>query len=137
MMENNTLTSGIPLEEKILKRIPREILGLSLLMAIVATFLFNIGTGLFVLAGGVLCAINFIWLNQILSKVLLREKRKALKTSGLIFALRLVLILAIFFIIIFFFSNKIIAFAAGFSSIIAVILFEAVTVMSRQKTWKN
>lgn len=136
-MENNTLTSGIPLEEKILKRIPREILGLSLLMAIVATFLFNIGTGLFVLAGGVLCAINFIWLNQILSKVLLREKRKALKTSGLIFALRLVLILAIFFIIIFFFSKKIIAFAAGFSSIIAVILFEAVTVMSRQKTWKN
>lgn len=137
MKNNNTQSSGIPLEEKILKRIPKEILGLSLLMAIVATFLFNIGTGLFVLAGGVLCAINFIWLNQILSKVLLREKRKALKTSGLFFGLRLVLILAIFFIIIFFFSNKIIAFAAGFSSIIAVILFEAVTVMSRQKTWKN
>lgn len=137
MKKNNAQSSGIPLEEKILKRIPREILGLSLLMAIVATFLFNIGTGLFVLAGGVLCAINFIWLNQILSKVLLREKRKALKTSGLFFGLRLVLILAIFFIIIFFFSNKIIAFAAGFSSIIVVILFEAVTVMSRQKTWKN
>lgn len=137
MKKNNTQSSGIPLEEKILKRIPKEILGLSLLMAIVATFLFNIGTGLFVLAGGVLCAINFIWLNQTLSKILFREKRKALKTSGLFFGLRLVLILAIFFIIIFFFSNKIIAFAAGFSSIIAVILFEAVTVMSRQKTWKN
>ncbi len=137
MMKNNTWSNGIPLEEKILKRIPREILGLSLLMAIVATFLFSIGTGLFVLTGGVLSAINFIWLNQLLSKVLLREKRKALKTSGIFFGLRLVLILAIFFIIIFFFSNKIIAFATGFSSIIAVILFEAVTVMSRQKTWKN
>jgi len=136
-MENNTQSNGDPLEEMILKRIPREILGLSLLMAIVATFLFNIGTGLFVLAGGIVSTLNFIWLNQTLSKVLLREKRKALKTSGIVFGLRLVLILAIFFIIIFFFSNKIIAFAAGFSSIIAVILFEAVTVMSRQKTWKN
>jgi hypothetical protein len=137
MMKNNTQSNGISLEEKILKRIPREILGLSFLMAIVATFLLNVGTGLFVVAGGVLSAINFIWLNQTLSKVLLREKRKALKTSGIFFALRLVLILAIFFIIIFFFSNKIIAFAAGFSSIIVVLLFEAITVMLRLKTWKN
>ena len=53
MMENNTLTSGIPLEEKILKRIPREILGLSLLMAIVATFLFNIGSGNFCQGRGI------------------------------------------------------------------------------------
>ena len=106
-------------------------------MAVAAAFLFDIGTALFVLAGGILSAVNFVWLNQTLSRVLLREKRKALKTSGLFFALRLVLILAIFFIIIFFFSNKIIAFAAGFSSIIVVLLFEAVTVMSRLKTWKN
>ncbi|MEE8605690.1 MAG: ATP synthase subunit I [Candidatus Aminicenantaceae bacterium] len=136
-MENNTQSNGDPLEEKILKRIPREILGLSLLMAIVVTFLFNIGAGFFVLVGGTVSTLNFIWLNQTLSKVLLREKRKALKTSGIVFGLRLVLILAIFFIIIFFFSNKIIAFAAGFSSIIGVLLFEAVTVMSRLKTWKN
>ena len=136
-MKHNNQSNGIPYEEKILKRIPKEILGLSLLMAIAATFLINIGSGLFVLAGGVLSALNFIWLNQTLSKVLLREKRKALKTSGMFFGLRLVLILAIFFIIIFFFSNKIIAFAAGFSSIIVVLLFEAVTVLPRLKTWKN
>ncbi len=136
-MENNTQSNGDPLEEKILKRIPREVLGLSVLLAIAASVIFNIGTGLFVLAGGVLSAINFIWLNQTLSRVLLREKRKALKTSAIVFGLRLVLILAIFFIIIFFFSNKIIAFAAGFLSIIVVLLFEAVSVMSRLKTWKN
>lgn len=136
-MKNNEQANGIPVEEKILKRIPKEILGLSLLMAVAATILINIGTGLFVLAGGILSALNFIWLNQTLSRVLLREKRKALKTSGLFFAVRLVLILAIFFIIIFFFSNKIIAFAAGFSSIIIVLLFEAVTVMPKLKTWKN
>ncbi len=137
MTKNNNQSNGIPVEEKILKRIPKEILGLSLLMAIAATILINIGTGLFVLAGGILSALNFVWLNQTLSRVLLREKRKALKTSGLFFAARLVLILAIFFIIIFFFSNKIIAFAAGFSSIIIVLLFEAVTVMPKLKTWKN
>ncbi|UCE41965.1 MAG: ATP synthase subunit I [Candidatus Aminicenantes bacterium] len=136
-MENNTQSNGVPLEEKILKRIPKEVFILSLFMAIAATLLFDIGMGLFVLAGGVLAAINFIWLNQTLTKILHREKRNALKTSGLLFGLRLVLILAVFFIIIFFFSNKIIAFAAGFSSIIVVLLFEALTVMSKLKTWKN
>ena len=110
---------------------------LGMLMALAATFLFGLGTAVFTFAGGVLAAVNFIWLNQILSRVLLRGKRSALRTSGLYFSLRLVLIIGIFFIIIFFFSNKIIAFAAGFSTIIVVLLFEAVSVLSRLKTWKN
>ena len=137
MTNNHTHSNGDALAEKVLKRIPREVFGLAVLLAVASSFIFNIGTGLFILAGGILAAVNFIWLNQTLSNVLLREKRQALKASGIFFALRLVLILAIFFIIIFFFSNKIIAFAAGFSSIIVVILFEAVTVMPRLKTWKN
>jgi len=137
MMNNNSRSNGDPLAEKILMRIPWEVFGLSFILAVAASFIFDIATGLFVLAGGALSTVNFIWLNQTLSKVLLREKKKALKTSGIVFALRLVLILAIFFIIIFFFSKKIIAFAAGFSSIIVVLLFEAITVMSRLKTWKN
>ena len=137
MTKNNVPSSGETLEERILKRIPREILGLSFFMAVAASFLFNAWTGLFVLAGGALSTLNFIWLHQTFSKVLLQEKKKALKTSAAVFVLRLVLILAIFFIIIFFFSKKIIAFAAGFSSIIVILLFEAVTVMSRSKTWKN
>ena len=136
-MRNDIQPEGQLLEEKILKRIPREILGLSSIAAVAAALLFGMETGLFVLAGGILSAVNFIWLNQILSRVLLREKRSALKTSSLFFGLRLILIIGIFFIIIFFFSNKIIAFAAGFSTIIVVLLFEAVSVMSRLKTWKN
>lgn len=136
-MTNNTQPNEVPLEEKILKRIPKEILGLSLMAAIAAAFLFDLETSLFVLAGGILSALNFIWLSRILSSVLLREKRKALKSSSLFFGLRLLLIIAIFFIIIFFFSNKIIAFAAGFSSIIVILLFEAIGVMSKLKTWKN
>lgn len=137
MITNNAQPNGLSLEEKILKRIPKEIFGLSLIVSIGAAFLFGMETGVFVLAGGILSTLNFIWLNQILSRVLLRGKRSALRTSGLYFGLRLVLIIAIFFIIIFFFSNKIIAFAAGFSSIIVVLLFEAVSVLSRLKTWKN
>jgi hypothetical protein len=137
MTNNNSDSGSDPLAEKILKRIPWEVFGLSFLLAIAASFIFGIGTGLFVIAGGVLSTVNFIWLNQTLSRVLLREKRKALRTSSIVFVLRLVLILVIFFIIIFFFSNKIIAFAAGFSSIVVVLLFEAVIVMSSLKTWKN
>ncbi len=137
MMNKNNRSTSDPLEEKILKRIPLEVLCLALLMAVLASFLFTLETGFFVLAGGVLSALNFIWLRQTFSKVLLREKRKAVKTSAIVFGLRLVLILAIFFIIIFFFSKKIIAFAAGFSSIIVILLFEAVIVMSRLKTWKS
>ncbi len=125
------------LEEKILRRIPWEVLGLSFLAAVSASFIFGIYTGLFVLGGGILSAINFAWLRQALSRILLREKKQALRASALVFILRLMLILAIFFIIIFFFSKKIIAFAVGFSSIIIVLLTEALAAMSRLKTWKN
>jgi len=137
MIKNNTQTNGDPLEEKILKRIPREVFGLSFFLAIAVSIIFGIWTGFFVLAGGVLSAVNFIWLHQTLTKALLREKRKALRASALVFGLRLVLILAIFFIIIFFFSRKIIAFAAGFSSIVVILLLEAAIAISRLKTWKN
>jgi len=137
MTGNNTNSNQDPIEEKILKRIPWEVLGLSFFMAIAASFLFDIWTGLFVLAGGAVSATNFIWLHHALAKVLLREKRTALKTSAIVFGLRLVLILAIFFIIIFFFSKKIIAFGAGFFSMVIVLLFEAVIVMPRLKTWKS
>ncbi len=126
-----------PAEEKILKRIPWEILSLSFFLGIAASLIFGFSFGLFVLVGGAVSALNFIWLHQTLSKALLRERGKALKGSALSFAFRLLLILAIFFIIIFFFSKKILAFAAGFSIIIVVLLIEAAAAISRQKTWKN
>jgi len=124
-------------EERILNRIPWEVLAVSFLLAVSAFLIFDIYTGLFVLGGGLFSALNFVWLRLALSKALLREKKQALKTSGFVFILRLILILTIFFIIIFLFSKKIIAFAVGFSSIIVVLLIEAVAAMSRLKTWKN
>lgn len=124
-------------EERILRRIPVEILSLSLLFGVAASLIFGLSLGLFVLAGGVVSALNFLWVHQTLSKALLQEKGKVLKGSTLGFAIRFLLILALFFIIIFFFSKKIIAFAVGFSMIIVVLLIEAVAALSRQRTWKN
>ncbi|MBA7698591.1 hypothetical protein ES703_107269 [subsurface metagenome] len=54
-----------------------------------------------------------------------------------LYVLRIVLILGIFFIIIFFFSEKIIAFAVGFSTMLPVFLVEAALALSKMKQWKN
>jgi len=63
-------------------------------------------------------------------------KKKALISGLFLYALRLLLILAIFFIIILLFSKKVIAFAVGFSIIIPVFLAEAAITLSRMKQWK-
>jgi hypothetical protein len=65
------------------------------------------------------------------------DKKKALRSALALYGIRLVLILAIFFIIIFFFSRNIIAFAAGFSTMIPVFLAEAIVGLSRVKQWKD
>ena len=124
-------------EEKILRRIPLEILILSFVMALVSIFLFTPLTALFVLAGGAFSALSFIWLKQALTKFLLFGKNKALRSALLLYGIRLVLIIAIFFIIIFFFSRNIIAFIAGFSTVVPVFLVEAIVALSRMKKWKN
>ncbi len=137
MRGKSAISKTDPVEEKILRRIPLEVLVLSIFFAVVASFIFDLLAGLFVLAGGAISALNFIWLRQALSNVLIQGKKQVLKASLLAFGLRLMLILTIIFIIIFFFLKKIIAFAVGFSSIIVVLFVEAVAAMSRLKTWKN
>jgi hypothetical protein len=54
----------------------------------------------------------------------------------LLYVLRLVLICAAFFIIILLFPRKILAFGAGFSTIVLVFLAEGVGALLRLKTWK-
>jgi len=124
-------------EEKMLRRIPVRILILSFVLALAALFLFDPPTGLFVFAGGLLSALGFIWLKQSLYKLLLLGKKKALKSALVLYGMRLILILGIFFIIISFFSERIIAFAVGFSTIILVFLAEAVLALKKMKKWKN
>ena len=150
-------------EEKILRRIPVEILVLSFVIALASIFLFNPLTALFVLAGGAFSALSFIWLKQSISRLFLLkngetgdilkkkgdrhlkeeepvpffDKKKALRSALALYGIRLVLIIAIFFIIIFFFSRNIIAFVAGFSTMVPVFLAEAVIGLSRMKQWKS
>jgi hypothetical protein len=124
-------------EEKMLRRIPGEILILSFVLALATLILFDPPTGLFVFAGGLLAALGFIWLKHSLYKFLLLGKKTALKSALALYGMRLILILGIFFIIISFFPKRIIAFAVGFSTIILVFLAEAVLALKKMKKWKN
>jgi hypothetical protein len=164
------MTNNISDDERILRRIPLEIVGLSCLMALIAFPLFDALTALLIIAGGALATLSFLWLRQTVSKMLIVKKgdikkgdsrsklkngdspkeetgqppfiqssffKKALRLALPFYVLRIVLILGIFFIIIFFFSNKIIAFAVGFSTLVPVFLIEAVIALSKMKEWKN
>jgi hypothetical protein len=124
-------------EERILKRIPQEILLLSFVLAIGTWIVFDGVSALLVFAGGILAAINFIWMKQAISRFLYTGKKKAMRSGIAVYGLGLLLILGIFFIIILFFSEKILAFAAGFSALIVVFLGEAVAGLSKLKQWKN
>ncbi len=124
-------------EERILRRIPFEIIILSFALALGSNFLFSPRTALFILAGGAFSALSFTWLKQALTKFLLFGKKKALRSALVLYGIRLILIIAVFFIIIFFFSRNIIAFVAGFSAIVPVFLVEAVVALTRMKKWKN
>jgi hypothetical protein len=124
-------------EERILKRIPLEIILLSLVLAIGAWIVFDGVSALLFFAGGILAAINFIWMKQAISRFLYTGKKKAMRFGIAVYGFRLLLILGIFFIIILFFSEKILAFAAGFSTLVVVFMGEAVTGLSKLKQWKN
>lgn len=124
-------------EERILKRIPLEIILLSFVVAIGAWIFFDRVSLVLVLAGGILAAVNFIWMKQAVSRFLSAGKKKAMWSGILVYGFGLLLILGIFFIIILFFSEKILAFAAGFSTLIIVFLGEAVAGLSKLKQWKN
>ena len=124
-------------EERILKRIPKEILVVSLVLAVGAWLVFDGVSAILFFAGGILAAVNFIWMKQAISRFLYTGKKKAMRSGIAVYGLRLLLILGIFFIIILFFSEKILAFAAGFSTLIVVFLGEAVLGLSKLKQWKN
>jgi hypothetical protein len=126
-----------PLEEKILRRIPLETLAVAAVFALPAAFVFDPLTAGFILAGGAISALGFIWLKSSLTRFLLKSGKKALRSGLLFYALRLVLILAVFFIIILFFPRKIIAFAAGFSAVVPVFLIEGVKAFISAKQWKS
>ena len=79
-------------EEKILRRIPLEILGLAMLGALIAWILTEAGFGLFVFLGGVLAALAFISLKHSITRVLGSDKKRAMRSAVLLYGLRLVLL---------------------------------------------
>ncbi len=123
-------------EDRILRRLPLEILAFSLVMAVGSLLFFRPRTGLFILAGGVFSAGSFIWLRQTVTRFLGPDRKAALKRGIIFYLLRLFLIIAVFLTIILLFPRMILAFAAGFSSLVPAILAEAVMALSQMKRWK-
>ena len=126
-----------PIEENMLRRIPFEIIILAAIFGLLAVFLFDLLTGLFVLVGGALASLSFLWLKKSLTRVLLRETGKTVRSGILLYAVRLILIIGIFLIIIFAYPKKLLAFAAGFSTVIPVFLGETVVALARLRQWKS
>ncbi len=123
-------------EERVLRRIPLEVPAISTAIALVALLLFSPLTSLFILAGGLFSAASFIWLKTALIRILGPDRRKAVRSGLVFYLLRLILLLAVFSIIILLFPRMILAFVAGFSSLILAFLIEAAMAFSQMKRWK-
>ena len=123
-------------EESVLRRLPLEILAFSLVMAAGSLLFFTPLTGLFILAGGLFSALSFIWLKQTVTRFIGPDRRTAVRQGIVFYILRLFLIFAVFLIIILLSPRMILAFAAGFSSLVPAILVEAVMALSQMKKWK-
>lgn len=124
-------------DERFLRRVPYEIAGLAALLAVPAGLLFGPATGLVFLAGGLFSALGFLWLKQSLTRLLAKGQKGARRSGILLYALRLVLICAVFCLIILVYPKKILAFVAGFSAIVPVTLIEAVRALLGAKKWKD
>jgi len=150
---------GDPLEERILRRIPLEIAALSALLAIPVALFLGLIEGALFLGGGLLAAISFLWLKSALGRVVgtggaaagpgsgavpgaetkAPAKSRAIRSGIAVYALRMALILAVFSLIMLAYPRKILAFAAGFSTILPVFIVEAVATLARVKSetsWK-
>jgi len=124
-------------EERVLGRVPAEILAASLVLAVPAGLVFGPGAGLLFFAGGGLAAASFLSLRSWLSKATLGNRKRVLASLVGFYILRLVLIGAAFSSIIFLYQRKAIAFAAGFSVLILVLLAEALMAIAQKPTWKS
>lgn len=124
-------------EDRLLRRIPLEIAVVALLMGGAAALLFDPATGLFVFAGGLVSALGFAWLARSLTRFLARGVQGARRAGVLLYALRVGLICAIFFLIILLYPKKILAFVAGFSTVVPVSLAVAVRGLLQLKKWKD
>ena len=126
-----------PFEEKILRRIPLEIIVISFIFSVAVWILFDATAGLVFFVGGVMASANFVWLQKSLANILFQGKKRGLRSGIVLYLVRFLLILVVFSIIILFLPRKIFAFAAGFSTLLLVFLAEAIAGFLRIKQWKS
>jgi len=124
-------------EERVLRRIPLEVPIIAFVLASIALLFFTPLTGVFILAGGIFSALSFVWLKKALFRFLGPDRRRAVRSGLAFYLLRLLLLLAVFSIIILLFPRMILAFVAGFSSLILAFLAEATMAVSQMKQWKG
>jgi hypothetical protein len=124
-------------DERVLRRVPAEILAVSAVLAIAAGLLFDPLTGLLFFAGGGLSALGFAWLESSLSRILAQGKKGALRSGIALYALRLALICGVFLLIILLIPGRVLAFVAGFSVLVPVALVESIRALLLMKTWKS
>ena len=124
-------------EERVLRRIPLEVPIIAFVLASIALLFFTPLTGVFILAGGIFSALSFVWLKKALFRFLGPDRRRAVRSGLAFYLLRLLLLLAVFSIIILLFPRMILAFVAGFSSLILAFLAEATMAVSQLKQWKG
>ena len=124
-------------EERVLRRIPLEVPIIAFVLAVIALLFFTPLTGVFIMAGGVFSALSFVWMKKALLRFLGPERRRAVRSGLVFYLLRLLLLLAVFSIIILLFPRMILAFVAGFSSLILAFLAEAAMAVSQMKQWKG
>jgi hypothetical protein len=124
------------LEERILRRIPVEIAAFSAFVAVPVALIFSPLDGVLFFAGGIVAALSFLWLRSALGRILARARPRAFRSGIALYAVRLTLILGVFFLIMLAYPKKILAFSAGFSTILPVFFVEAAVALARMKSWK-
>ncbi|MBM3295578.1 MAG: hypothetical protein FJY82_13815 [Candidatus Aminicenantes bacterium] len=138
---------GDPLEERILRRIPVEITAASAVLAVPVGLVFGLPAGGLFLGGGWFAALSFLFLKSSLGRVLgsggggkaeaaATSKGRTVRAGIALYALRMALILGVFFLIMLAYPRKILAFAAGFSTILPVFIVEAAVTLARVKPSK-
>jgi len=122
--------------EKSLKRIPVETILLGCLSSIFGWIFFDLISAGLLVAGALLAAAGFISLRAFVDRYIFKEKAVFRKRALILYSLRLLLICLVFLAIIFIFRGKIIAFVAGFSSLVVAILIEAIRNLVNIRQWK-
>lgn len=123
------------LENRILRRLPLEILIVAALMTLIIGIIFDPLSALLCLAGGVISCLSFLWLKKSISLYLTSGHDRRLGRLIGFQLLRLGLIALIFLTIIYFFSRRALAFMAGLAALFLTIAGEMIFSL-RKKGWK-